>query len=256
VADAVTRLAAGARQAGRWLLDALLPPQCLTCDAAVEGDAQFCAACFRDVGFVTAPCCVACGVPFAHAAVGSAAGLCPACELARPPWGRARGALRYEPPGQAVLLAFKYADRPEHAAGLARLMRRAGAALLAEAELLVPVPLHRTRLRARRYNQSALLARALGRLAGRPVLVDGLVRLRATQPLTALAAEARAATVKDAFAVRPARAASVSGRRVLLIDDVMTSGATAAACTRALLAGGAAGVDVLVAARVADPRLQ
>ena len=135
-------------------------------------------------------------------------------------------------------------------------MARAGAALLHEAEVSVPVPLHRSRLIARRYNQAALLARALARLSGVPAVPDALQRTRATGSLGELGAAARAETVKDVFALRPGRLARIAGRRVLLVDDVMTSGATCAACTRVLLAGGAAGVDVLVAARVPDPRLQ
>jgi predicted amidophosphoribosyltransferase len=118
------------------------------------------------------------------------------------------------------------------------------------------VPLHRRRLFRRRYNQAALLTRAVGRIAGLPVLPDALLRLRATASLGEKSAEQRAMEVADAFAVRPARAARIVGARVLLIDDVMTSGATANACARALLAAGAAGVDVLVAARVPDPRLR
>jgi ComF family protein len=118
--------------------------------------------------------------------------------------------------------------------------------------VLVPVPLHRTRLLARRYNQSALLARALGRMAGVRVAADALRRVRATAPLGELSATARARMLDGAIAVR--RPAAVAGRHVLLVDDVLTSGATARACTGALLAAGAAGVDVLVAARVRSPR--
>jgi ComF family protein len=238
------------------VLDTLLPPQCLTCDAGVEAPGRFCPACFRGVTFVTEPCCAACGVPFSHPAQGGPAGLCLGCTAERPPWGRARGALRYDAQSRGILLPFKHGDRTEHAAALAPLMVRVGAALLRDAHVLVPVPLHRTRLRARRYNQAALLAKAVGRLADRPVLVDALRRVRATSPLGELSAEDRAASVADAFAIRESRAPRIAGRHILLIDDVMTSGATSAACARILLAAGAAGVDVLVAARVPDPRLQ
>ncbi len=116
----------------------------------------------------------------------------------------------------------------------------------------MPVPLHRGRLLARRFNQSALLARALGRMAGVAVAADALRRVRATAPLGELSAGARARMLAGAIAVR--RPAAVAGRHVLLVDDVLTSGATARACTSALLAAGAAGVDVLVAARVRSPR--
>ena len=242
--------------AGRGLLDLLLPPHCLTCDAPVEAPGRFCGACFRATGFISDPCCGRCGVPFEHAGQGGRELLCPGCRERPPPWGRARGALRYDAQSRRIVLAFKYHDRTEYAAALAPLMARAGAALLREAEVIVPVPLHRLRLLSRRYNQAALLARALGRLSGRPVVPDALRRLRATVPLGELGAAARAETVQGAFALRPGRAGRIEGRRVLLVDDVMTSGATCAACSRALLAAGAAGVDVLVAARVPDPRLR
>ncbi len=166
---------------------------------------------------------------------------------------RARAALRYDAQGRRLILPFKHADRTELAAVLAPHMARAGAVLLREADLLVPVPLHRGRLFQRRYNQAALLAKAVGRIAGRPCLPDALVRQRATASLGEKSAAERAAEVAGAFAVRPSRAAQVAGKRVLLIDDVMTSGATANACAAVLLAAGATSVDVLVAARVPDP---
>ena len=157
---------------------------------------------------------------------------------------------------ERLILPFKHADRIELVRGLAPLMARAGAALLAGAEILVPVPLHRRRLFTRRYNQAALLARALGGVARRPAILDALIRHRATVPLGDRNAEERALEVAGAFIVRPGRAAALAGRHVLLIDDVMTSGATANACARALRGAGAAAVDVLVAARVPDPRLR
>ncbi len=240
--------------AARAALDLLLPPVCLTCDRPVAAQGQVCATCFRQAAFIPEPCCFACGVPFAHPLQGGAARLCPGCQAHPPPWGQARAALRYDAQAKRILLPFKHADRPELAAALAPMMARAGAALLRRADVLVPVPLHRRRLFARRYNQSALLARALSRLAGVPVLVDALRRVRPTAPLGDLGAAQRAAAVDGVFALRPGR--SVAGRHVLLIDDVMTSGATAAACTLVLLAAGAAAVDVLAAARVPDPRLR
>ncbi len=241
--------------AGRMALDLLLPPVCLTCDRPVEAPGRFCAACFARTGFVTEPCCHCCGQPFAHAGLGGAAGRCPSCLAHAPPWRRARGALRYDAQAAKLMLAFKYADRPDLAAPLAALMARAGAALLRDAELIVPVPLHRRRLFARRYNQAALLALALGRRSLRPAVPDLLVRTRPTVKLGDLGRAARAEVLAGAIAVRPARASLVAGRQVLVVDDVMTSGATAAACAAALLAAGAAAVDVLVAARVPDPRL-
>ena len=216
---------------------------------------QFCAACFRATAFITAPYCARCGVPFSAAAQGGLAQLCPGCEASPPHFGQARAALRYDLQGRRLILPFKYADRPDLAAILAPHMARAGAALLQRAELLVPVPLHRLRLFRRRYNQAALLAQALSRLSRVPAAPDAMLRRRATASLGEKSAADRAAMVRGAFAVRPSRVAAIAGRHVLLIDDVMTSGATANACAETLLAAGATGVDVLVAARVPDPRL-
>jgi ComF family protein len=250
------RLSPGIAAVGRAALDVLLPPQCLTCECPVVLQGQFCAECFGRAAFITEPCCAHCGVPFAYALEGGVERLCPGCRLHPPPWSQARAALRYDEHAKRILLPFKHADRPELAAALAPMMARAGAALLRRAELLVPVPLHRRRLFTRRYNQAALLARTLARLSGVPAAPDLLIRRRATASLGELGAEARSAAVQGAFAVRPGRADRLVGRRVLLVDDVMTSGATAGACTEVLLAAGAASVDVLVAARVPDPRLR
>lgn len=248
-------LAATARGLGRAALDVLLPPTCVTCDAAVDAPGRLCADCFAGTSFITEPCCRRCGVPFATASEGGPERLCPSCSAQPPKYDRARAALRYDAQARRMILPLKYADRTEMASALATQMARAGATLLREADVLVPVPLHRMRLFRRRYNQAALLAVAVGRLARRPVLPDGLRRLRATQALGSKTAEARAAEMEGVIAVRPSRAARIEGARVLLIDDVLTSGATANACTAALRAVGAIGVDVLVAARVPDPRL-
>jgi ComF family protein len=253
----VTRSRSGAllRRAGLAALDALLPPRCVACEAMVAVQGQFCGACFATISFITAPLCVRCGVPFASADQAGADELCPGCQEHPPLFRQARGALRYSDMARRLILPFKHADRTEMGAILAPMMQRAGAALLARADVLVPVPLHRRRLAQRKYNQASILAAALGRLAQRPALLDGLIRTRATASLDDKTAEERAREVADSFAVRRSRQGRVAGRTVLLIDDVMTSGATASACAAALLADGAAAVDVLVAARVPDPRL-
>lgn len=182
-------------------------------------------------------------------------GLCTFCEADPPIWGAARAALRYDDQSKKMLLPLKYADRIENARALGVFMARAGAVLAHEADWLVPVPLHRGRLRARRYNQAALLAQAVARLAGRPVILDALRRTRATRPLATWTSERRVSELAGAFAVHPGRLRQLVDSRVLLIDDVLTSGATADACSRALLAAGVVRVDVLAAARAADPGL-
>jgi ComF family protein len=234
-------------------LNLILPPTCMLCPEQVNAPGLLCGACFGELTAAGEPCCRCCGVPFDLAWHAAEGGLCQRCIDTPPPFERARGALLYDNASRRLVLPFKHGDRIEFAALLSRLMARSGARLLREADVLVPVPLHRRRLFVRRYNQAALLAQALGSMTGRPVLVDALVRLAATQNLDGKSAAERRDEVATAFAVRQRRAGLLDGRRVLLIDDVMTSGATAGACSTSLLAAGAAAVDVLVAARVPDP---
>ncbi|MCF3947911.1 ComF family protein [Acidiphilium sp. AL] len=231
----------------RATLDILLPAHCLACTEPVTGDGQLCAACFAEADFITAPFCGQCGLPLAEPAP-----LCTACDWDPPAFRAARAALRYGPAAKRLILPFKYTDRPEAASGLARLLLRPGADLLARADWLVPVPLHRRRLAARGYNQAGQLARALGGLTKKPVLIDALARIRATRPLAELDQHDREAALKGAIAVRRHRTAQIAGRTILLIDDVLTSGATASSCATTLHEAGAGAVDVLALARVAD----
>ena len=237
------------------VLDILLPPACVTCDSRVDHPGLLCGACFGTLSFITAPCCGICGVPFTLIADAAEGGVCLDCAEAPPPFAHARAALNYDQAARRLILPFKHGGRTELAGLLARLMAGTGAALARDADILVPVPLHRRRLFQRRYNQAALLTRELGRQFRRPTLLDGLIRVSSTESLGHKSAAERRDEVAGAFAVRPGREAALHGRRVLLIDDVMTSGATVSACAEALLAGGVASVDVLVAVRVPDPRL-
>ena len=238
----------------RATLDLLLPASCAGCGTEVAASGQLCAACFGEMTFIAEPLCWQCGLPFGSREAAGARRLCPACTDDPPPWDRARAALLYDAAAKTLILPLKHADRQDNAAALALHMHRAGAALLAGADMLVPVPLHRWRLLHRRYNQAALLAACLARRTGLPTLPDALARTRPTAPLGARSAAKRAEQMRGAIVVRAGRRIRIAGRRVVLIDDVLTSGATARACASALLAAGAAGVDVLVASRVADPR--
>ena len=236
-------------------LDVLLPPTCVACDKPVDKPGLMCAVCHGALTIIGEPCCACCGAPFElewHAAEGNS---CQRCLDTPPPFQRARAALVYDRASRRLVLPLKHADRIEFAPVLARLMALVGRRLLAEADILVPVPLHRRRLFFRRYNQAALLAGCLSRLTGRPTLLDALRRTAATTSLGHKSAAERRDEVADAFIVSARRSAALSGRRILLIDDVMTSGATASACAEMLLRAGAAAVDVLVAVRVPDPRL-
>jgi ComF family protein len=239
----------------RRAIDLMLPPRCAACDNPVAGQGQLCSDCFGRTNFITAPICSRCGVPFASVEQGGADAQCPGCRERPPGFRQARAALRYDEQARRLILPLKHGDRLELAAILAPMMVRAGSALLRRADVLVPVPLHRRRLFQRTYNQAAVLAFAVGRLAERPVSPDMLIRTRRTEPLDDKSPEERAREVAGAMAVRPSRRERLVGRVVLLIDDVMTSGATANACAAAMSDAGALAVDVLVAARVPDPRL-
>jgi len=236
------------------VLDLLLPPACILCSSPVDAPGLLCGACFAELAILGGPSCLCCGAPFELAWHAVEGGLCQRCLDTPPPFERARAALRYDDASRRLVLPFKHGDRIEFAAVLARLMAGAGQVLLRDNNVMIPVPLHRRRLFVRRYNQAALLARALGRIAGRPVLLDALIRVAPTRNLDGKSAAERREEVAGAFAVRPRRAAGLRGHRVLLIDDVMTSGATTAACASCLLEAGAGSVDVLVAALVPDPR--
>ena len=234
------------RAVAKAALDLLYPPLCMSCRAQVA-EPGLCATCWSAVTFLDGPGCACCGLPFAVALEGD--NLCAAC-LAKPPaFDRARAILAYDEASRGAILALKHADRLDLVPGFARWLGRTGRPLLEAAEMIVPVPLHRMRLWQRRYNQAAELARALGRAWNRPVATSGLERSRATPSQGAMAsAKARRRNVQRAFRVPNAQA--VAGRRVLLIDDVVTTGATVDACARALKRAGAASVDVLALARV------
>jgi ComF family protein len=238
------------RRVGRGVLDVLLPPQCLACDAAVDQPGNLCAACFSRFTFITRPYCQVCCLPF-EAAVIEDEVMCGACMKDRPAFTRARAVFTYRESGRALVLKLKHADRTDAAAHLAGWMQRAGADMLPEIDCIVPVPLHWRRLWLRTYNQAALLANVLGRSIQKPVIADGLVRTRATASQGRLDRAQRRRNVAGAFKAN--RADQLRGKSILLIDDVMTTSATADACSRALLRAGARNVEVLVLARVPAP---
>lgn len=230
----------------RAILDLVLPPRCPACRDIVTGDGRFCLACWQQLAFITAPQCARCGHPFDHDRGPGAE--CAACLAAPPRFTSARAALAYGGPARTVLLALKHGDRQHLAAIMARHMLRAAGPLLGPAGLLVPVPLHWQRLWRRGFNQAALLARALARTTGTPLAVDALRRVRPTPTSQGLGRAARAARVRGVF--RVANPGRIRGARIILVDDVLTTGATAEACARILTRAGAAEVHVLTFARV------
>ncbi|MBB3952049.1 ComF family protein [Aureimonas jatrophae] len=237
------------RRFGDALLSLVYPPVCAGCTSAVSRSPAVCAACWRDLRFLERPFCEVLGLPFA---VDPGAGLVSPEAIANPPpFARLRGTVLYQGLGSRLVASLKYGDRTDLVPLMAGWMGRAGAELLAEADLVMPVPLHARRLLRRRFNQSAELGRHLARTHGRRFEPMMLRRVRATRSQVGLSASERERNLRGAFVLDPHRVADLKGRRVLLVDDVFTTGATVSAAARTLLRGGAAAVDVLVFARVA-----
>ncbi|SEM47704.1 comF family protein [Gemmobacter aquatilis] len=228
----------------------VFPPQCLSCDALVTTDFGLCARCWRETPFIAGLTCDCCGMPLPGDDPGHAV-QCDDCLAIARPWSRGRAAMLYRDNGRRLVMALKHGDRLDLAKPAAGWLHRVAAPLLAPDTLLAPVPLHWLRMLKRRYNQSALLAGALARRTDLPHCPDLLIRARNTRSQEGRDREGRFANVADAFKVNPKRLWQVQGRPVLLVDDVMTSGATLAACAESCLAAGAARVDVVVLTRVA-----
>jgi ComF family protein len=234
------------------VLNALLPPRCLRCGGGVDRPGALCAACWEQVDFIGPPMCSCCGFPFELAPAEGTR--CGACERRAPAYDHARAVMAYDAGSRDLILGFKHADRTEGAPAYAAWMARAAADLLDTVDLIAPVPLHRWRLLRRRYNQAALLANGLAARTGLPSVPDLLIRKRNNPSQGHLSPEGRWRNVRGVFAPHPGRTARLAGKRVLLVDDVLTSGATVEACAKVLRRGGATGVDVVTLARVVRPR--
>lgn len=236
------------RDNARRLVDFVFPPLCGACAAPVAAAGQLCPACWGKLTFLENTVCACCGLPFPFD-VGADA-LCGRCLAEPPAFDRVRAAVVYDDAARQVVLPYKHADRldmtPQLADWLARAARLGD---LQEPDVVAAVPLHRRRLWRRRYNQAALLALALGRTLERPVWPDLLRRARPTPPQGGLGRDARRLNVKGAFVVRDAYHEKIAGKSVLLVDDVMTTGATLDACAQALKKAGARRVTAVVIAR-------
>ena len=248
VPSRLARVGGGLRAALRAALDVALPPLCPSCRAPLGDGVGLCADCWSKLSLIEPRYCARLGIPFTY---DPGPGLLSMEAIADPPaYDRARAAVRYDDIARALVLSFKYGDRLDLAPMMGRWMARAGRELVSDADALLPVPLHWRRLWARRFNQSAALAGAIADISGLPLLHGALKRVRATPQQVGLSKTERADNVQGAFRVPADEKTAVAGRRLVLIDDVLTSGATVDACARALLRAGAAHVDVLVFARV------
>jgi ComF family protein len=241
-----------ARGTGAAVLDLLLPPRALdehTFTGAVQSRGLTADAWTR-ISFIEAPVCAACGAPFEYDFGPGAR--CAACLARAPAFDRARAACLYDENSRDLILKLKHADRTDLAPLFARWLARAAADLIAEVDAVVPVPLHPLRLIRRRFNQAAEIARPMAGAAGLGYWPDALARVRRTQSQAGRSGSGRRRNVAGAFQVPRRWRERVAGARILLVDDVLTTGATAEACARTLKAAGAAGVDLAVIARVKE----
>jgi len=240
------------RRAGNGLLDFLFPPLCIQCREHVGEAGGLCAQCWGAISFIEGPTCATCGLPFDMPVFGETK--CAACHADPPDFDKARAIMRYDEASKGAILALKHADRLDLVPSFVRWLERVGTTILAECDLIVPVPLHRSRLWSRRYNQSAELARTLSRLCRKTYAPNVLVRVRRTPSQGEMpSASARRRNVAGAFMVRPQIRDQVIGRSILIVDDVLTTGATVDSCARVLKRCGAKAVFVLALARVVRP---
>ena len=244
----IARIGAGARTIAARAADIALPPQCLACDRALAAHGALCPVCWGKLRLIERPYCARLGIPFSYD-LGEGA-LSAEAIADPPPFDRCRAVVVFDDVARKLVHGLKYRDRLELAAWMAEWMARAGAEVIADADVILPVPLHPRRLWWRRANQSALLAAHVAARVGRPMAPLALRRIRPTDQQVGLTADQRDRNVRGAFKVPAAEAMAVAGRRVLLVDDVHTTGATVRAATRALVRAGAVAVDILVFARV------
>jgi ComF family protein len=231
----------------RVAVDVGLPQLCASCREPVGSDG-LCPVCWSKLSFIAPPYCERLGIPFAY---DPGPGVLSMEAIADPPaYRRARAAVRFDDVARTLVHALKYGDRLDLAPMMGRWMATAGRSLTAEADAIIPVPLHWRRYWARRFNQSALLAEAIAKASQVPLALGALKRVKATPQQVGLSQAARALNVQGAFRVSPTGKAAIAGRRLILVDDVITTGATIDACARALLRAGAAEVNVLTFARV------
>ncbi len=231
-------------------LHLIYPPQCICCDARVTSDFGLCGTCWKETPFITGLVCDLCGTPLPGQDPGHPVHCDDCLHIARP-WVKGRAVMLYKDRARDIVLQLKHADRVDLARSAGAWLRSAAAEMLVPDTVLAPVPLHWTRLLKRRYNQSALLAAELARLSGLPHVPDLLRRVRRTASQEGRTRDDRFRNLHGAIALHPRRGGLITGKTVLLVDDVMTSGATLAASAEACLAAGAKQICVLALSRVA-----
>ena len=233
------------------LIQTIFPPECLNCSARVETPFAICGSCWSDTPFILGACCDACGKPLPGEPLPDDVFVCDACLKVPRPWAKGRAVMEYNGVGRSLVLALKHGDRPDIARAAGPWMARAGANLLEPGAIIVPIPLHWMRLVKRRFNQAALLSHAFAKETGLQVAPTALIRSRHTPSQDGKGVEGRFLNVENAIVPHPKLDWMLDDATVILVDDVMTSGATFTAATEALLSAGAKKVSVLTLARVA-----
>ena len=229
---------------------AIYPARCMVCDTYTDAPGGLCPSCWHDTHFISGSTCTTCSAPLPGEVTGAQ---CDTCLSFPPPWQRGIAVLEYEGSGRRMVLALKRHDRLDLAPALSAWLTRAAAPVLAQTDIIAPVPLHPSRLARRKFNQSAELARPMAELAGIAYIPDLLSRTRKTESQQGKDRIERQENLKAAIAPTPRHRAALAGKRVLLVDDVLTTGATLSACTEACFAAGAQNVNIVVLARV-EPR--
>lgn len=248
--DRQSSFALSLRRVGLGLKDLVYPPSCIGCGGAVSEADALCPRCWQNIAFIEKPLCDRYGLPLP---VDHGPKLLSPLAISNPPvFRRARAVARYDGLARDLVHRLKYGDRQELSRAMGRAMCRAGRDLITETDLIVPVPLHLFRLWSRRFNQAALLAKVIAGQSGKPMIPDALKRRKRTKPQVGLTRAERADNLDRAFAVNEAHRLNLTGKRVLLVDDVMTTASTANVAARTLLKAGAKDVDVLTFALVAN----
>jgi ComF family protein len=228
-------------------LDLLFPPQCTVCGTLVAENRTLCTGCWNGITFISDPVCSCCGLPFDYD-IGAGL-LCGECMRVLPPFKKARSVLRYDDASRQLVLKLKFQDEIHLGATFGPWLRNVAHEMLGDTDCIIPVPLHYARFVSRRYNQALVLARALGHNSEIPVIPDGLARVRATDQQSGLSRKGREKNVRRAFRIPPRHAPFLKGKRVLLVDDVHTTGATLAACAKELIKNGISKVYAVTLAR-------
>lgn len=229
-------------------LDLIFPPLCLNCDEPVGGDQTLCPECWKKIHFITTPYCQRCGLPFSIPV--EADTLCTSCLTTEPEFSRARSVYLYDDASKPIILKFKHGDQLHPTKALSQWMGRAAAEFLPDIDWVVPVPLHYWRLFHRKYNQAALLGQAIAKQHNKPFAADALRRIKATPSQGHLSRKERYSNVKRAFQVPKSWQQRLVNKKILLVDDVLTSGATVNACSEVLKNAGASAIYVITVARV------